>query len=66
MPWRKPENKKTARYSEYNNSGTGSDTAQRVKWMKILTLKERQRIIPKNVRRKFYEKSRLPFCEEKF
>jgi pectinesterase len=38
--WGKPENEQTARYMEYNNSGTGADTSQRVKWAKILTAKE--------------------------
>jgi pectinesterase len=38
--WRNPENEKTARYMEYNNSGPGAAAAQRVKWAKILTDKE--------------------------
>lgn len=35
--WRNPENEKTARYMEYNNSGEGSGTEKRVKWAKTLT-----------------------------
>jgi pectinesterase len=38
--WRNPENEKTARYMEYNNSGSGADAARRVQWAKILTDKE--------------------------
>ncbi|MDR2841304.1 MAG: pectin esterase, partial [Paludibacter sp.] len=30
--WGKPENEKTARYMEYNNSGEGAKTAERVQW----------------------------------
>lgn len=35
--WRNPENEKTSRYMEYNNTGAGADTSKRVKWSKILT-----------------------------
>lgn len=38
--WGKTENEKTARYMEYNNTGKGADTSQRVSWAKILTKKE--------------------------
>ncbi|MDR1609978.1 MAG: pectin esterase [Candidatus Symbiothrix sp.] len=38
--WRNPENEKTARYMEYNNSGAGAATVQRVRWAKTLTDKE--------------------------
>ncbi|GHT58270.1 pectinesterase [Bacteroidia bacterium] len=38
--WRNPENEKTARYMEYNNSGPGAAAAQRVKWAKIPTAKQ--------------------------
>ncbi|NLO71845.1 MAG: pectin esterase [Porphyromonadaceae bacterium] len=52
--WRNPENEKTARYAEYNNSGKGSDTTQRVKWIKILSKKEGRRITLKRVFNDFY------------
>jgi pectinesterase len=32
--WRNPENEKTARYMEFNNTGEGADTSKRVKWAK--------------------------------
>ena len=35
--WRNPENEKTVRYAEYNNSGEGAIKDNRVKWAKILT-----------------------------
>lgn len=35
--WRNPENEKTARYMEYNNTGKGADTSKRVTWSKVLT-----------------------------
>lgn len=54
--WRNPENEKTARYAEYNNSGVGSDTAQRVNWMKILSPGEAQEITPEVVMGEFYKK----------
>jgi pectinesterase len=38
--WGKPENEQTARYMEYNNSGPGAGTGQRVAWAKQLTAKE--------------------------
>ncbi|MDR0845546.1 MAG: pectin esterase [Tannerella sp.] len=38
--WNNVENEKTARYMEYNNTGKGSGTGERVKWSKILTAKE--------------------------
>lgn len=47
--WRNPENEKTARYAEYNNSGKGSDKSQRVKWSKILTKRDVRKITVKNV-----------------
>lgn len=37
--WRNPENEKTARYMEYNNSGEGADTSGRT-WSKVLTKAE--------------------------
>ncbi|MDR2622229.1 MAG: pectin esterase [Dysgonamonadaceae bacterium] len=47
--WRNPENEKTARYMEYNNSGAGAAAVQRVKWAKILTDKEAAVYTPENV-----------------
>ncbi|VBB48429.1 conserved hypothetical protein [uncultured Paludibacter sp.] len=47
--WRNPENEKTARYFEYNNTGEGSKIAERVKWAKILTKKESKNITRKKV-----------------
>ena len=38
--WRNPENEKTARYSEYKNTGPGSGRSQRVKWSNELTRRE--------------------------
>lgn len=35
--WKKPENEKTARYSEYKNYGPGANISQRVLWAKQLT-----------------------------
>ena len=42
--WRNPENEKTARYMEYNNTGEGAATAGRATWSKQLTKKEAQKI----------------------
>ncbi|MDR2916587.1 MAG: pectin esterase [Tannerella sp.] len=47
--WGKEENEKTARYMEYNNSGTGAATTQRVGWNKILTTKEAREYTIENV-----------------
>jgi pectin methylesterase-like acyl-CoA thioesterase len=54
--WRNPDNEKTARYAEYNNSGPGSDTAQRVNWMKALTSEEAHKITLEKVIGEFYRK----------
>ena len=35
--WRNPANEKTAFYAEYNNTGSGSNTENRVTWSKQLT-----------------------------
>lgn len=42
--WRNPENEKTVRYAEYNNSGEGAITTNRVSWIKILSKKEALKI----------------------
>ena len=42
--WRNPDNEKTARYAEYNNSGDGANTKQRVSWSRQLTKKEVEKI----------------------
>lgn len=47
--WRKPENEKTARYMEYNNTGEGATTSGRVKWATILTKKEASEYTVENV-----------------
>lgn len=47
--WKKPENEKTARYMEYNNTGAGAATAQRVAWSRQLTKKEASQITIKIV-----------------
>ncbi len=38
--WRNPENEKTARYMEYNNTGMGADLSKRVDWVKKPTKEE--------------------------
>jgi pectinesterase len=42
--WGKVENEKTARYSEYGNTGPGADTSKRVPWAKRLTKDEADKI----------------------
>jgi pectinesterase len=42
-PWRSEENKKTAYYAEYNNSGPGYQPNQRVKWAHVLSPTEAER-----------------------
>lgn len=42
--WRNPANEKTARYSEYDNTGEGSNPKARVKWSRQLTSKEAKAI----------------------
>ena len=53
--WKNPENEKTARYSEYNNSGEGSKTEARVKWAKQLTKMESEDITIEHVLGNFVE-----------
>ena len=47
--WNKPENEKTARYMEYNNSGEGANTKDRVSWSKVLAKKEAAKYTLQNV-----------------
>lgn len=47
--WRNPDNEKTARYMEYNNTGKGSATSKRVKWAKVLSKKEAEKYTLENV-----------------
>ncbi|GAB6009776.1 pectinesterase family protein [Dysgonomonas reticulitermitis] len=47
--WGKEENEKTARYMEYNNTGVGSKTGNRVEWVKILTSEEARKYTVENV-----------------
>ena len=53
--WGKPENEKSARYQEYDNSGKGSDTTQRVQWMKSLTPGEADEVTLQHVMGRFTE-----------
>jgi pectinesterase len=43
--WSKAENEKSVLYAEYNNSGAGAETGQRVPWSKILNQKEASKYI---------------------
>ena len=52
--WHNPENEKTARYAEYNNSGEGGITTHRVGWMKSLTPAEAEKITVQSVMGDFY------------
>ena len=47
--WRNPENEKTARYMEYNNSGEGAATKERCAWAKQLTKKEAAKLTVQEV-----------------
>jgi pectinesterase len=47
--WKNPENEKTVRYAEYNNTGEGANTNQRVAWSKQLTPKEASKITMQEV-----------------
>ncbi|WP_345950621.1 pectinesterase family protein [Mucilaginibacter sp. PAMB04274] len=52
-PWKGdamfPEKEKTAYYAEYNNTGPGAKTADRVAWAKQLTAKEAKQYTVRNV-----------------
>ncbi len=47
--WGKESNEQTARYLEYNNSGPGASTRERVSWSRQLTKKEASAITMENV-----------------
>lgn len=47
--WGKAENEKTARYMEYNNTGSGAKTDGRAPWSKQLTKKEAANVTLANV-----------------
>lgn len=47
--WGKAENEKTARYMEYNNTGSGAKTDGRAPWSKQLTKKEAAKVTLANV-----------------
>lgn len=47
--WRNPANEKTAGYAEFNNTGAGSDTSQRVTWSKILSPKQAEEYTLANI-----------------
>jgi pectinesterase len=44
--WRNPENEKTVRYAESNNTGPGAIRTNRVAWSREITAKEQKRLIP--------------------
>ena len=46
--WRKPENEKTVRYMEFNNTGKGAKTSDRVNWIKVLTPNEAKKYTVEN------------------
>jgi len=47
--WGKEDNEKTARYMEYNNSGKGAVTTERVKWVKLLNANSAKKYTIENV-----------------
>jgi pectinesterase len=47
--WRNPENEKTARYAEFDNTGEGSSLAGRVNWSHKLTKKEALKYTIENI-----------------
>ncbi len=47
--WKNPANESTARYAEFNSTGPGANNAARVKWAKILTAEEVQKINLKSI-----------------
>jgi pectinesterase len=51
--WKNPDNEKTARYAEYQNTGAGADTSQRVSWSRQLTAKEAKQYTLENIFKDF-------------
>jgi pectinesterase len=47
--WDKAENEKTARYVEFGNTGSGSNTQHRVKWLHSISTKEADQTTPEHV-----------------
>lgn len=47
--WRNPENEKTARYAEYNNTGPGANRASRVSWSNLLSETEAAKLTMQHV-----------------
>ena len=47
--WNKKENEQTARYEEYNNTGDGANTKERVNWSRQLTKKQAAAVTIENV-----------------
>ena len=47
--WNLPEREKTARYSEWDNSGPGSRLTGRVDWMRTLKPDDAKRLTPERV-----------------
>ena len=47
--WRNPANEQTARFAEYESTGTGGKADERVRWIKQLTVEEAQVFTLKNI-----------------
>ena len=47
--WSRPEREKTARYTEYGNTGTGADRSGRVAWSRMLSDHEARSLTPATV-----------------
>ena len=47
--WSKPENEKTAKFAEYNNTGAGANTAKRVGWSVKLCVQEASKFNKENI-----------------
>ena len=47
--WRNPDNEKTARFAEFNNSAEGANTSKRVSWVRQLTAEEAAELTIENV-----------------